>query len=112
MVGMKVGKIDDDFIPPKGCVEEEVLDEVSYNAHLSHYREENIRLQQEFREDLIAKYGMTNHPKIDKIFNKAWELSSSNLEDVEDCFMSIIELFQEDPVDIDSENIFDMMTAN
>lgn len=111
MVGMKVGKLDDDFKPPKGCVEEEVLDEVSYNAHLNHYREENIRLQEEFRRDLIAKYGMTNHPKVDKIFNKAWELGGSILWDVEDYFMSLTELFQEEELSVEENTtLFDMMT--
>jgi hypothetical protein len=97
MVGMKVGKMDDDFTPPKNCVEEKVLDEVSYNAHMKHYQEESKRLQDEFREDLIAKYHMDWHPKADKLFDKAWEYgSSSGLWDVEDYFMSLTELFDAD----------------
>jgi hypothetical protein len=92
MVGMK-RQFDDDFEPPVGCVEEKVLDEISYNAHLKHYHEERKRLQDEFREDLAEKYKVSAHPKLHKIFNKAWELSSSsNLWEVEDYFVSLIEL--------------------
>jgi hypothetical protein len=97
MVGMKVGKIEDDFQPPKNCVEEKVLDEISYNAHMKHYQEEQKRLEDEFREDLIQKYNMTDHPKANKIFNKAWDLGCSDgLEEVEYYFRDLIELFDED----------------
>jgi hypothetical protein len=96
MVGMK-RQFDDDFQSPKSCVEERVLDEVSYNAHLKHYHEEIVRLQNEFRRDLISKYGMINHSKADKIFEKAWELAGgSDLRDVEDNFMSLVELVRND----------------
>jgi hypothetical protein len=96
MVGMK-RQFDVDFEPPKGYVEERVLDEVSYNAHLKHYHEEIVRLQNEFRRDLISKYGMINHSKADKIFEKAWELAGgSDLRDVEDNFMSLVELVRND----------------
>ena len=93
MVGMK-RQFDDDFEPPKNCVEEKILDELSYNAHLKHYREENKRLQDEFRNDLIEHYGMTGHPKADKIFNKAWDMGcSGGLQDVKYYFEDLVELF-------------------
>lgn len=90
-------QFDEDFISPKNCVEEKVLDEVSYDAHMKHYQEDALRLQEEFRRDLIKKYNMTEHPKANRLFNKAWEYgSSSGLWDVEDYFMSLIELFQDE----------------
>ncbi len=95
MVGMKVGKIDDDFNPPKNCVEEKVLDEVSYNAHLKHYYEEQDKLKNEFQTDLIAEYNMVNHPKANRIFDKAWELGKRNPEEVEYYFQDLVELFNE-----------------
>jgi hypothetical protein len=95
MVGMKVGKIEDDFKPPKNCVEEKVLDELSYNAHLKHYYEEQDRLKNEFQTDLIAEYDMTNHPKANKIFDKSWELGKGNYEEVEYYFQDLVELFNE-----------------
>jgi hypothetical protein len=110
MVGMKVGKVEDDFQPPENCVEETVLDEVSYNAHMKHYHEERQRLENEFREDLIDKYKMTNHPKANKLFDKAWEYGeSSGLWEVEDYFMSIIELFQDNETNVDTD-LFSLMT--
>jgi len=93
MVGMK-RQFDTDFEPPKKCVEEKVLDEVSYNSHKKHYQEENLRLQEEFRRDLIEKYAMINHPKSNAIFDKAWDNGcSSGLESVEYYFRDIVELF-------------------
>jgi hypothetical protein len=95
MVGMKVGKLDDDFEPPIGCVEEKVLDEVSYLAHLKLYQETNKKLQEEFRDDLIEKYQMTNHPKAIKLFNKAWDMGcSGGLQEVEYYFQDLVELFE------------------
>lgn len=108
MVGMKVGNRDDDFTFPNNCVEEQVLDEVSYNAHLNHYQEENLKLQNEFRKDLIEKYNMTEHPKADKIFDKALEYGGSVLWDVEDYFISLIELVKDDE-EVPGVTLFDAM---
>jgi hypothetical protein len=108
MVGMKVGPQEEDFQPPKRCVEEKVLDEVSYNAHLNHYYEEQEKLKNQFREDLIAEYHMTNHPKANKIFDKAWELGhSKGHEEVEYYFQDLTELFQGDSCDA---TLFQFMT--
>ena len=99
MIGMKVGKIDEDFQSPKDCVQEEVFDNVSYDAHMKHYQEENLRLQEEFRNDLIEKYQMKNHPKANKIFNKAWDMGISlGCEGVEDYFLDLIELFEDERI--------------
>lgn len=112
MIGMK-RKFDDDFDAPKDSVKEEVFDKKSYEAHLEHYQKEVMRLQNEFRTDLIEKYNMTGHPKANDCLNKAWEYGNSlGLWEVEDYFMSIIELFKEE--DSSSEensgnNIFGLM---
>jgi hypothetical protein len=96
MVGMKVGKIDEDFQPPKNCVEERVLDELSYNSHMKLYNEENIRLQEEFRNDLLEEYGMAGHPQATKIFNKAWDMGCSlGYLEVQEYFEDLVELFQD-----------------
>lgn len=107
MVGMK-RQFDEDFEPPKGCVEEKVLDEVSYQSHLKHYHEELKRLQDEFKNDLIEKYNMTGHPKADECFYKAWDFGeSSGLYDVEDYFRNLIELVREECDD--ETNLFNIM---
>ena len=108
MVGMK-RQFDDDFVPPKNCVEEKVLDEVSFNAHMKHYQEENLRLQNEFRRDLIAEYKMSHHPKADKLFNKAWDMGcAGGLEEVEYYFRDLIELFQDNETNVDTD-LFSLM---
>ena len=107
---MKVGKIEDDFQPPKNCVEEKILDEVSYNAHMKLYQEERDKLEKEFREDLIQKYKMTNHPKANKLFNKAWDMGcAGGLEEVEYYFRDLVELFQDNETNVDT-TIFTLMT--
>jgi hypothetical protein len=106
MVGMKVGKIDDDFQPPKKCIEEKVLDEISYNSHMKLYQEENLRLQNEFRRDLIEKYDMTNHPKANAIFDKAWDIGcSSGLESVEYYFTDLMDLFSNEVMQFKSNRL-------
>ena len=110
MVGMK-RQFETDYEPPKNCVEEKVLDEVSYNAHMKHYQEEVKRLQEEFCEDLIVKYKMSHHPKADKLFNKAWDMGcSGGLEEVEYYFQDLVELFQDDETNIDT-TLFGLMTT-
>lgn len=106
MVGMK-RQFDDDFQPPKNCVEEKVLDEISYNAHMKLYQEEIKRLEEKFREDLIEKYKMTHHPKVNQLFDKAWDFgSSAGLWDVQDYFVSLIEL-----IDDKERNQYDELTG-
>jgi hypothetical protein len=110
MVGMKVGKVEDDFQPPENCVEETVLDEVSYNAHMKHYHEERKRLQEEFRKDLIAEYKMSHHPKADKLFNKAWDMGcAGGPEEVEYYFRDLVELFHDNETNVDTD-LFSLMT--
>lgn len=104
MIGMKT-QFDDDFEPPKNCVEEQVLDSESYEAHLKLYREDNIRLQNEFRIDLIAKYNMTHHLKSNKIFDAAWNMAGSlGYGAVEDYFIDLIELIKDDEYVVNSSN--------
>ena len=99
-------QFDTDFEPPKGCVEEKVLDEVSYNAHMKLYQEENLRLQNEFREDLIEKYDMTHHPKANVIFDKAWDIGcSSGLESVDYYYADLMDLFSNEVVQLKSNRL-------
>jgi hypothetical protein len=110
MVGMK-RQFETDYEPPKNCVEEKVLDEISFNAHMKHYQEENKRLQDEFRKDLIVEYKMSHHPKANKLFNKAWDMGcAGGLEEVEYYFRDLIELFQDNETNVDV-NLFDIMTT-
>jgi hypothetical protein len=110
MVGMK-RQFETDYETPKNCVEEKVLDEVSYNAHMKHYQEEAKRLQDEFRKDLIDEYKMFKHPKANKLFNKAWDMGcAGGLEEVEYYFRDLVELFQNDETNVDTD-LFSLMTT-
>ena len=110
MVGMK-RQFETDYEPPKNCVEEKVLDEISFNAHMKHYQEENLRLQEEFRKDLIDEYKMSHHPKANKLFNKAWDMGcAGGLEEVEYYFRDLIELFQDNETNVDA-TLFGLMTT-
>jgi hypothetical protein len=110
MVGMK-RQFETDYEPPKNCVEEKVLDEISYNAHMKHYQEEAKRLQDEFREDLIVEYKMAGHTKANKLFNKAWDMGcAGGLEEVEYYFRDLVELFQDNETNIDA-NLFNIMVT-
>jgi hypothetical protein len=110
MVGMK-RQFETDFEPPNNCVEEKVLDEISYNAHMKHYQEENLRLQEELRHDLIVEYKMTGHPKADKLFNKSWDMGCANgPEEIEYYFRDLVELFRDDETNVDT-NLFSLMTT-
>lgn len=109
MVAMK-RQFETNFEPPENCVEEKVLDEISYNAHRKHYSEETIRLRNEFKHDLISKYNMTHHLKANQLFDKAWDYGESDgLWEVEDYFMSLIELFKDDETN-DDNSLFSLMT--
>ena len=95
MIGLKT-QFEEDFECPINCIEERVLDEKSYNAHLKLYNEERLRLQNEFRKDLIAKYNMTNHPKSNQLFDKAWNIAGSlEHEAVEEYFQDLLDLIQD-----------------
>ena len=110
MVGMK-RMFDYDFIRPNECVEEKVFDEVSYNAHMKHYHEERLRLEEEFRKDLIAEYKMSHHPKANKLFNKAWDMGcSGGLEEIEYYFRDLVELFHDNESNVETD-LFSLMTS-
>jgi hypothetical protein len=110
MVGMK-RQFEEDFEPPENCVEEKVLDEISYNAHRKHYSEELKRLQEELRHDLIAEYKMSHHPKANQLFNKAWDMGcAGGPEEIEYYFRDLVELFRDDETNVDTD-LFSLMAT-
>jgi hypothetical protein len=88
----KGGSFNENFEAPFGCVEEKVLDQISYEAHRRLYRQEISNLQQEFKMDLLQKYYSTNHPRATDCFNLAWEFASGDFEEVEYYFEGISRL--------------------
>ena len=77
------------------AVIQEVFDEESYKEHRKLFDDESGRLHQEFKEDLFTEFGMSKHPKREKIFNYAWEEGHAcGLEDVYGVFSDIVELIK------------------
>lgn len=57
------------------------------------YREEQRRLRDEFEADIAAYYAMSDHPKKDLLFNKAWEDGHANgYQSVTICYAKLLEL--------------------
>jgi hypothetical protein len=79
---------------PEGTVEEQILDEESYNAHLDLYRSRALERENEYKRDVLEKHGLTHHPQADKIFSIAWGLGGSDLLDVDMCLLELSELFE------------------
>ena len=57
----------------KQCVKETVLDEKAYKKKLSEWRVSESKLLMEFKKDLFEDLGITNNPKNELLFSKAWE---------------------------------------
>lgn len=54
------------------------FDKAGFDAALKAYREDNVRLADEFKADALEEVGLTGHPKADKCFNLAEEHGHSN----------------------------------
>lgn len=60
------------------------------------YAKERGRLEQEFKEDLLEENGVTDNPKADLCYQKAWEIGHhGGLSEVEIVFSDLVELIQE-----------------
>lgn len=54
------------------------VDWEAYDAAKAAYDAEELRLQQKFKDDITAHFGLTGHPKADLLFDKAWTRGHSN----------------------------------
>jgi hypothetical protein len=64
--------------PTDYSVKETVLNEEAYKKHLKQYNEEQTKLYNEFKQDLFEELGITDNPKREKLFEKAWEKGHSD----------------------------------
>jgi hypothetical protein len=72
---------------------EKIIDENGYKKAYAAYREKDYDLKQEFQADLLEEYGVTDHPKAELCFQKAWdEGHSCGYESVKGCFDDLVEL--------------------
>jgi hypothetical protein len=59
------------------------------------YHTDRIRLDNEFKADLLADLGITNHPKADLLYSKAYEMGhSSGRSEVYNYALDLVELIQ------------------
>jgi hypothetical protein len=64
-----------------------------YREKQKQYQEEDYRLNLQFQADLAEDFGVTGHPKVDKLFSLAWEHGhSSGYSDVYNYYSSFVEL--------------------
>lgn len=70
---------------------EAALDE--YRAAAALHRNDDARLVEQFRADLIEELGLTEHPKANLLYAKAWEMGHS-------CGLSEVVNYAEDLVEL------------
>jgi hypothetical protein len=64
-----------------------------YNLAVNHYRNEDNRLFLQFKQDLAEDFGVTDNPKVDKLFSLAWEHGHiSGHSDVYNYYSEFVEL--------------------
>lgn len=79
--GVCVGNSDSPHFAPNSTeysTKETVLDEKSFKEHQKEYYAEKNKLHNEFKQDLFEELDIANHPKREKLFDKAWENSGSD----------------------------------
>ncbi len=60
------------------AVEKYEKDMVEYRKLEEAYRRKVADLEAEFRKDLLEEFGLTNHPKADKIYSYVWDKGHSS----------------------------------
>ena len=78
---------------PPGSVEEVIFDEDGYNLHWQAYTTEKIKLEEEFKRDLIESSGLHDAEIAEKCFSMAWDYGcSGGLKEVHEYFDELIQL--------------------
>ena len=61
-----------------GYVIERVTENIAFNAEKNAYNTDQQRLNREFHADLADDFGLTNHPKEQKLFDLVWDSKRSD----------------------------------
>ena len=78
---------------PINAVEETVFDEDGFKLHEKAWLSEKIKLEEEFKEDLIREEGLSPSEKVDICFSLAWDYGcSQGLKEVHDYFRELSQL--------------------
>jgi len=77
------------------CVREKVVDEAALAAARKAYHDEERRIHDQFRADLVAELGIENHPMRDKLLSKAWADGHANgFQEVHNCALDLVDLIE------------------
>lgn len=80
---------------PESAVEETVFDEDGYELHCQAWLKEKLRLEEEFKKDLMEVEQVSDKEKADKCFALAWDYGcSQGLEAVHEYFSELVELIK------------------
>jgi hypothetical protein len=71
-------------------------DMVSHRIKLSVFRDEQVKLDERFKQDVLRENGLVGHPKAEKVFALAWEEGrSSGYSEVADRVERLAELVKD-----------------
>ena len=72
-----------------------LISKETFQELLKEYSKDQYRLEEQFKYDLFEELGITNNPKRDLLFSKAWELGhSSGYREVRFYAQELVELIQ------------------
>jgi hypothetical protein len=70
-------------------------DELNLDAVREAYEAENLRLEDQFKQDCFSALGVSEHPKRDKLYSIAYDYGhSSGFSEIWGCMVEIGELIQ------------------
>jgi hypothetical protein len=82
-----------DKLKHNGFLIEETFDKDAYNKHRQEYRDESNRLEAQFKTDLEEEYGVTDNPKKDLLYSKAYDDGhSGGFNDIESSYADMVDL--------------------
>lgn len=59
------------------------------------WRQENYRIEAEFKEDLAREFGVDTHPKAPLLWDRAWSLGhASGFSEVYNYYLDLVELIK------------------
>lgn len=83
------------FMSDNGYTVEKFVDEESYHTKLNAYRDDENRLHAQYKADLFEEHDVTDNPKKDLLYSKAYDLGhSAGYSEVASYFGDLVELIE------------------
>lgn len=78
---------------PKNAIIQKVYDRVNHRNSLSEYNKKLSMLKEEFKADLFKEFGVSNNPKRDLCFERAYDIGHSfGYSEVYNVFSDLVDL--------------------